>query len=67
MPFGYPVFLELAGRRVVVIGQTAVREGKVEGLLAAGADGVVVVIDRPTARLTSLASLDPRVIIEHRT
>ena len=40
MPFGYPVFLELEGRRAVVIGETAVREGKVEGLLAAGADDV---------------------------
>ena len=35
MPFAYPVFLELAGRQAVVIGETAVREGKVEGLLAA--------------------------------
>ena len=40
MPFGYPVMLELAGRRCVVIGAHAVREGKVEGLLAAGADDV---------------------------
>jgi precorrin-2 dehydrogenase / sirohydrochlorin ferrochelatase len=43
MPFGYPVMLELRGRRCVVIGETAVRERKVEGLLAAGADDVVVV------------------------
>jgi uroporphyrin-III C-methyltransferase / precorrin-2 dehydrogenase / sirohydrochlorin ferrochelatase len=66
MPFGYPVFLELAGRRVVVIGETAVREGKVEGLLAAGADGVVVIVDRPSVRLESLAELDSRVTVEHR-
>ena len=46
MPFGYPVFLELAGRRAVVIGETAVREGKVEGLLAAGVVGPVVA-ERP--------------------
>jgi precorrin-2 dehydrogenase/sirohydrochlorin ferrochelatase len=43
MPFGYPVMLELRGRRCVVIGEMAVRERKVEGLLAAGADDVVVV------------------------
>ena len=43
MSFGYPVMLELAGRRCVVIGAQAIREGKVEVLLAAGADDVVVV------------------------
>jgi precorrin-2 dehydrogenase/sirohydrochlorin ferrochelatase len=43
MSFGYPVMLELAGRRCVVIGAQAIREGKVEGLLAAGADNVLVV------------------------
>ena len=47
MPFGYPVMLELGGRRVVVIGDDAVREGKVDGLLAAGADDVLVVADGP--------------------
>lgn len=45
MSFGYPVMLELAGRRCVVIGAQAIREGKVEGLLAAGADDVLVVDD----------------------
>ena len=40
--FGYPIFLELAGRHIVVIGAGAVREGKVEGLLAAGATDVLV-------------------------
>src|SRR5688500_6784278 len=43
MSFGYPVMLELAGRRCVVIGAQAIHEGKVEGLLAAGADDVVVI------------------------
>lgn len=43
MSFGYPVMLELVGRRCVVIGSQAIREGKVEGLLAAGADDVLVV------------------------
>jgi siroheme synthase-like protein len=41
--FGYPVMLELAGRRCVVTGAQAIRESKVEGLLAAGADDVLVV------------------------
>jgi precorrin-2 dehydrogenase len=43
MPFGYPVFLELEGRRAVVIGSVAVREGKPEQLRAAG--GTVEVFD----------------------
>ena len=43
MSFGYPVMLELAGRRCVVIGAQAIREGKVEGLLTAGADDVLVI------------------------
>ena len=67
MPFGYPVFLELAGRRAVVIGETAVREGKVEGLLAADVGEVTVVATRPVARLESLAALDDRVTVERRT
>jgi precorrin-2 dehydrogenase/sirohydrochlorin ferrochelatase len=37
MPFRYPVFLELEGKRAVVIGATAVRGGKDEALLSAGA------------------------------
>ena len=52
--FGYPVFLELAGRRCVVIGTTAVREGKAEGLLAAGATDVVVIAQAPAAALDAL-------------
>lgn len=56
--FGYPVFLELAGRRCVVIGETAVREGKVEGLLAAGATDVVVISERPASRLEVLRDAD---------
>jgi uroporphyrin-III C-methyltransferase/precorrin-2 dehydrogenase/sirohydrochlorin ferrochelatase len=66
MPFGYPVFLELAGRRAVVIGETAIREGKVEGLLAADVEEVTVVAERATERLESLAKLDQRVKIERR-
>jgi precorrin-2 dehydrogenase/sirohydrochlorin ferrochelatase len=46
MPFGYPVFLELQGKRALVVGRLAVEEGKVEGLLAAGATVHVVVEGR---------------------
>jgi precorrin-2 dehydrogenase/sirohydrochlorin ferrochelatase len=65
MPFGYPVMLELAGRRCVVIGSDAVREGKVEGLLAAGADDVLVVASGPVERLDELARVDG-VAVERR-
>ena len=65
MPFGFPAFLELTGRTVVVIGDGAVREGKVRGLLAAGADRVVVIApgagDQP-----DLPVDDGRVIIHPR-
>jgi siroheme synthase-like protein len=37
MPFAYPIFLELEGKRAVVIGSSAIREGKDEQLRAAGA------------------------------
>jgi siroheme synthase-like protein len=40
--FGYPIALDLTRRRAVVIGELAVAQGKVEGLLAAGADVSVV-------------------------
>jgi precorrin-2 dehydrogenase/sirohydrochlorin ferrochelatase len=65
MPFGYPVMLELAGRRCVVIGSLAVQEGKVEGLLAAGATDVLVVASSPDARLADLEVL-PEVVVERR-
>jgi uroporphyrin-III C-methyltransferase/precorrin-2 dehydrogenase/sirohydrochlorin ferrochelatase len=66
VPFGYPVYLELSGRTAVVIGATAVREGKVEGLLAADVGSVVVVVEQVSPRLESLAGLDGRVTIERR-
>jgi precorrin-2 dehydrogenase / sirohydrochlorin ferrochelatase len=65
MPFGYPVMLELAGRRCVVIGDDAVRERKVEGLLAAGADDVLVVASSPAERLAELGRIDG-VVVERR-
>ena len=66
MAFGYPVFLELGGRRALVIGESAVREGKVEGLVAAGASAVVVVACGPAARLAMLESGGARVRVERR-
>jgi siroheme synthase-like protein len=53
MAFGYPVFLELSGRIVVVIGQDAVRAGKAEALLDAGAR-VTVFAPGPLSRLDRL-------------
>ena len=57
-PFGYPVLLELSGRRVVVIGELPIREGKVEALLAGGATDVLVIAERPLGRLDALAALE---------
>jgi siroheme synthase-like protein len=42
MAFGYPVALELAGRRCVVVGTGPVAEEKVKGLLEAGASVAVI-------------------------
>jgi siroheme synthase-like protein len=57
MSFAYPVMLEVAGRRCVVIGAQAVREGKVEGLRAAGADDVLVVEATLDGRFDSVAGV----------
>jgi siroheme synthase-like protein len=65
MPFGYPVMLQLDGRRAVVIGEGAVRERKPEGLLAGGAAEVLVVATTPAAHLDELEALD-RVRVERR-
>ena len=61
-PFGFPVLLELSGRRCVVIGALPVREGKVEALVAGGATDVLVVADEPAARLDGLEGLDGVVV-----
>jgi precorrin-2 dehydrogenase/sirohydrochlorin ferrochelatase len=65
MPFGYPVMLELSGRRCVVIGADAVREGKVEAMIAAGADDVLVVASGPADALDELETIDS-VAVERR-
>ena len=57
MSFGYPVMLEVASRRCVVIGDEAVRERKVDGLLAAGADDVVVVAERVDDRFDGVSTV----------
>jgi siroheme synthase-like protein len=64
MSFGYPVLLELQGRRTVVIGELAVEAGKVEGLLVAGAE-VTVVAKGPQAALDRLDQ-DRRVVVHRR-
>jgi precorrin-2 dehydrogenase/sirohydrochlorin ferrochelatase len=60
MSFGYPVMLELAGRRCVVIGAQAIHEGKVEGLLAGGADDVLVVEPTLDDRFDGGAGMEAR-------
>lgn len=57
----YPVFLQLAGRRCVVIGGDSLMEEKVRGLLDGGAD-VTVVDPEPTPGLLELGG---RGEIEH--
>jgi precorrin-2 dehydrogenase/sirohydrochlorin ferrochelatase len=51
--FAYPVSLDLAGRRAVVVGEDAVAGGKPDALLAAGAL-VTVVAEGPAERLERL-------------
>ena len=49
----YPIFLELGGRRVVVIGGGAIAVRKAQSLLAAGAR-LVVVAERIDKMMTAL-------------
>ncbi len=58
----YPVFLDLRGRRAVVIGGGAVAEQKVHGLVGAGAHVTVVSTDVTPA----LGALARRNAIEHK-
>ena len=64
MAFAYPVSLELRGRRAVVIGDDAVRHGKVEPLLRAGAT-VTIVAEGPERALARFED-DPRVEVRRR-
>jgi siroheme synthase-like protein len=52
--FAYPVSLEVSGRSAVVIGDEAVRHGKADALLSAGAR-VTVIADPPAQALARLA------------
>jgi precorrin-2 dehydrogenase / sirohydrochlorin ferrochelatase len=58
----YPVFLDISGRRVVVIGGGAVAERKVEGLLVAGAQVTVVspVLSQGLDRLRQAGAIEHR-------
>ena len=62
--FGYPVTLDVRGKRAVVIGKDAVVAGKAEALHAAGADVLVRDEFRPDdlddASLCVASSADPR-------
>jgi siroheme synthase-like protein len=64
--FGFPVNLELHGRRCVVIGTQPVRDGKVDGLIAGGADDVLVVAEAPAARLGELARVGGVRVVRRR-
>jgi len=61
----YPVFLELAGRRVVVVGGGAVAVRKAQSLLAAGAR-LVVVADRISDMMTALCADSNAELIKSR-
>lgn len=64
MAFGYPVMLEVRGRRCVVIGGGTIGEGKVLGLLDGGAS-VTVIDPNPSSRLEQLAG-EGRVALVRR-
>ncbi|HEY3208540.1 MAG TPA: bifunctional precorrin-2 dehydrogenase/sirohydrochlorin ferrochelatase [Actinomycetota bacterium] len=62
MAFGYPISLEVAGRRAVVIGRTAVAQGKADALLEAGAQ-VTVVSPGPRQALDRLERHDRATVL----
>jgi len=66
MPFAYPAMLEVSGRRCVVVGTDAVRQGKVDALVAAGATDILVLALGPADRLDVLTGV-PGITVERRT
>ena len=54
MAFAYPVSLEVAGRRTVVIGDAPMAEDRIRALLAAGAR-VTAVVEHPTEGVEELS------------
>src|SRR6266542_1788865 len=63
MAFGYPISLEVAGRRAVVIGRTAVAQGKADALLEAGAAQVIVISPGPGPALARLERQDRATVL----
>lgn len=55
MPY-YPIFVEMAGRRCLVVGGGTVAEGKVAGLLTAGADVTIVAPDLTPSLASSVTA-----------
>jgi siroheme synthase-like protein len=64
MAFGYPISLEVAGRRAVVIGRMAVSQGKADALLDAGAL-VTVISPGPRQALARLEAHE-RAMVRRR-
>jgi siroheme synthase-like protein len=62
MAFGYPISLEVAGRKAVVIGRMAVAQGKADALLEAGAQ-VTVISKGPRQALARLESHDRATVL----
>lgn len=52
----YPIFMQLKGKRCVIIGGGNVAQRKLQGLLAAGADEIWVISPSLTPQIVSLAS-----------
>ncbi|MGO4183239.1 bifunctional precorrin-2 dehydrogenase/sirohydrochlorin ferrochelatase, partial [Paenibacillus sp. TAF43_2] len=52
----YPIFMQLKGKRCVIIGGGSVAQRKLQGLLAAGADEIWVISPSLTPQIVSLAS-----------
>jgi precorrin-2 dehydrogenase len=62
MAFGYPISLEVAGRRAVVIGRLAVAQGKADALLEAGAQ-VTVISKGPRQALHRLETHERAIVL----